>query len=53
MTNLEASIPSTVNVVVSLSISEAIAVKTDVTDTSQLEALADAAVDTFGSLSIW
>lgn len=32
---------------------QAIAVKTDVTDRSQLEALADAAVDQFGSLSIW
>lgn len=32
---------------------EAIAVKTDVTDAAQLEALADAAMDTFGSLSIW
>lgn len=32
---------------------QAIAVGTDVTDRSQLEALADAAVDTFGSLSIW
>lgn len=32
---------------------QAIAVRTDVTDRSQLEALADAAVDRFGSLSIW
>lgn len=32
---------------------EAIAVRTDVTDRSELEALADAAVDQFGSLSIW
>ena len=32
---------------------QAIAVQTDVTDTAQLEALADAAVDTYGSLSIW
>ncbi len=32
---------------------EAIAVRTDVTDRAQLEALADAAVDAFGSLSIW
>lgn len=32
---------------------QAIAVRTDVTDRSQLEALADAAVDTYGSLSIW
>ncbi len=32
---------------------EAIAVQTDVTDRAQLEALADAAVDQFGSLSIW
>ena len=32
---------------------EAIAVQTDVTDAAQLEALADAAVDRFGSLSIW
>ena len=32
---------------------EAIAVQTDVTDRAQLEALADAAVDRFGSLSIW
>ena len=32
---------------------EAIAVPTDVTDTAQLAALADAAMDTFGSLSIW
>ncbi len=32
---------------------EAIAVQTDVTDRGQLEALADAAVEQFGSLSIW
>lgn len=32
---------------------QAIAVPTDVTDRSQLEALADAAVSEFGSLSIW
>ena len=32
---------------------EAIAVRTDVTDRSELEGLADAAVDRFGSLSIW
>ncbi len=32
---------------------EAIAVRTDVTDRAQLEALADAAVERFGSLSIW
>mgnify|MGYP001822168710 FL=1 len=32
---------------------EAIAVQTDVTHRAQLEALADAAVDRFGSLSIW
>jgi len=32
---------------------EALAVQTDVTETSQLEALADAAIDRFGSLSIW
>jgi NAD(P)-dependent dehydrogenase (short-subunit alcohol dehydrogenase family) len=32
---------------------QAIAVQTDVTDRSQLEALADAAVNEFGSLSIW
>lgn len=32
---------------------EATAVQTDVTDRAQLEALADAAVDEYGSLSIW
>ncbi|MEM7286221.1 MAG: glucose 1-dehydrogenase [Actinomycetota bacterium] len=32
---------------------QAMAVQTDVTDTAQLEALADAAVETYGSLSIW
>lgn len=32
---------------------QAIAVQTDVTDRAQLVALADAAVDTYGSLSIW
>ena len=32
---------------------QAIAVQTDVTDTAQLEALADTAVETYGSLSIW
>jgi NAD(P)-dependent dehydrogenase (short-subunit alcohol dehydrogenase family) len=32
---------------------QAIAVRTDVTDRPQLEALADTAVDRFGSLSIW
>ena len=32
---------------------EALAVQTDVTDHAQLVAMADAAVDTFGSLSIW
>lgn len=32
---------------------EAIAVRTDVTDRAQLEALADAAVERYGSLSIW
>jgi NAD(P)-dependent dehydrogenase (short-subunit alcohol dehydrogenase family) len=32
---------------------DAIAVRTDVTDRSELEALADATVDRFGSLSIW
>ena len=32
---------------------QAMAVQTDVTDTAQLEALADAAVEAYGSLSIW